>query len=263
MMANLAQSWRAAAIRILTRRQSRWLLPLLLAAVLCPISAMLVDSGVALYMRAHQDNWIVETARRITKYGDAWRYMLGIAILFFASYLFRDVTLLGKTALLRARGLYIFLTMAISSLAGEILAMILGRPRPHLLLDQGLYHLSWLSGLKPYDSMPSSHATSVLAFSFAAALAFRPARWIFIGYGLAMASTRVLIGAHFVSDVIASAALSGAIALFLHRYLMQAGRAIASDDEAGWAASALTTSASAHHHVHHHVVSRGSAHRRG
>ena len=239
-------SIRPGLIRVLARQENRWLVPLMLAIVLCPVSAMLVDPAAASFMRAQRESWVVDIAEVITDYGDAWPYLLGTAIIFVVSYLFGDVTLLGKTALLRVRALYIFVTMAVSILAGEAVAIILGRPRPHLLLDHGLDDLSWLEGFKPFDSMPSSHATAALAFSFAAALAFRPARWAFIGYGMVLASTRFVIGEHFVSDVVASAALSGAIALFLQRYLNRAERAAIADDDQGFSGSALTPSAPRH-----------------
>jgi membrane-associated phospholipid phosphatase len=221
-------SIRPGLIRVLARQENRWLVPLMLAIVLCPVSAMLVDPAAASFMRAQRESWVVDIAEVITDYGDAWPYLLGTAIIFVVSYLFGDVTLLGKTALLRVRALYIFVTMAVSILAGEAVAIILGRPRPHLLLDHGLDDLSWLEGFKPFDSMPSSHATAALAFSFAAALAFRPARWAFIGYGMVLAST------------------SGAIALFLQRYLNRAERAAIADDDQGFSGSAFTPSAPRH-----------------
>ncbi|MBS4047909.1 MAG: phosphatase PAP2 family protein [Alphaproteobacteria bacterium] len=194
-------------------RQDRWMLPLVAAFIICPLSAALVDPWLALFISKHQDAWPIRAAQWATDFGNAWRYLIGLAVLFAGSYLFKNASQF------RYRCVYVFVTICASSIFTEVLAIIIGRSRPRLLLEQGIYQLSLLNGFKPYDSLPSSHAASVLAFVFGAALVFPDARKVLFTYGLLLAATRILINAHYFGDVVAAAAVSGATALFLVRYL--------------------------------------------
>lgn len=100
------------------------------------------------------------------------------------------------------RGLELFSAVALAGILAELLKLIFRRERPKM--SDGWYVFrSWSE--RTFDagglSMPSSHA--LLAFAGAATLArFFPAAapviWLF---ALGTATTRVLTGAHYVSDV--------------------------------------------------------------
>lgn len=132
----------------------------------------------------------------------------------------RDVTALGGTTLrvlftlgalvallfLRLRREAVLLTATIlSGLAAEVaLKLLVGRPRPDLVT-----HLTVAGGM----SFPSGHSFNSALGLIAAALAFatlsarRPVRWILIGSAMALSAlvafSRVLLGVHYPSDVIA------------------------------------------------------------
>jgi len=218
MMATTSKPLKTRLVE-LTIRRDRWMLPLLAAFFICPLSAVLVDPWLAIFMGEYRDTWLVRAAQGITDLGNAWRYLLGIAILFAGSYIFKNAHYF------RARCLYVFVTICAASALTEALAIIIGRSRPRLLIEQGIYQLSLFSGFKPYDALPSSHASSVLAFAFAAAIVVPNARLALLVYGVFLAATRILINAHYVGDIVASAAIAGATALFLLRYLPEPRKA--------------------------------------
>lgn len=218
MMAPTEKPWRARIVE-LASRCDRWMFPVLVAFFICPLSASLVDPWLAIYLHDHRTSWIVKAAQWATDFGNAWRYLIGLAVLFVGSYIFKNATDF------RNRCIYVFVTICSSCVFTEALAFIIGRSRPKLLLEQGTYGLSLLNGFKPFDSLPSSHASSVLSFVFAAALVLPGARNVLLVYGFLLATTRILINAHYFGDVVASAAVSGATALYLLRYLPEPRKA--------------------------------------
>ena len=112
--------------------------------------------------------------------------------------------------LLAARAMFLFSVAAVSGIASQVVKHLFGRARPklHLQLPDmvGLYHFDVLSIYASYASFPSGHA--VTAFAMATAIAFLMPR---LGAPLFLAAiliglSRVVILAHYASDVVAGAA---------------------------------------------------------
>jgi membrane-associated phospholipid phosphatase len=92
-------------------------------------------------------------------------------------------------------------------LLASVLKLAIGRPRPKMFDEAGAFDLDFLAFSYKMNSLPSGHATTALAM--AAALALILPRWrpLFLAIGLWTAASRVAVGAHYVSDVVAGAAL--------------------------------------------------------
>ena len=56
-----------------------------------------------------------------------------------------------------------------------------------------------------HDSFPSGHATTICSLALALSLLYPRLRWIWIVIALLVSMSRVVIGAHYVSDVIMGA----------------------------------------------------------
>ena len=109
-------------------------------------------------------------------------------------------------------------SITVAGLLGELLKLIVRRERPGT--HDGLY------GFRPFADhpfsgrnfgMPSSHA--VIAFSGAAALSvlFPEATVVWYALAIGCGVTRVLAGAHFVSDVVAGAAIGIGVSFLIAR----------------------------------------------
>ncbi len=98
---------------------------------------------------------------------------------------------------------YMFLAIGLAGLADTIIKRLVGRVRPS---DLGAFAYEPFAWRSIYASFPSGHATNVFATLVAVGLIFpraRPALWV---YALGIAASRVIVSAHFFSDVLAGAA---------------------------------------------------------
>lgn len=127
-----------------------------------------------------------------------------LAILFL---LVRSHRQLGARAAVAA-GLSAVLALAIA----HVMAGIVDRPRPYLV---HAHSLTLFAGRSHDPSFPSDHTTA--AFAIAVAIFVRSRRWGALAVTLAviLAFGRVLVGAHYPSDVIGGAALGTLSALVL------------------------------------------------
>jgi undecaprenyl-diphosphatase len=98
---------------------------------------------------------------------------------------------------------YMFLAIGLTGLADTIVKRIIGRVRPS---DFGPFAYRPLRWKSEFASMPSGHATTVFATLVAVGLVFPRARPLLWVYALVIAVSRIVVLAHYTSDVIAGAA---------------------------------------------------------
>lgn len=129
--------------------------------------------------------------------------------------------------LVAERALYVFATVALSGIADQVLKHLVGRARPRLLRLDGPFHFEPLSIADVLASFPSGHTTSAFAAAVALGL-IRPAwRGRLLAAACLIGASRVLVGAHYPSDVVGGAALGTAVSLALARSFARRGLAFA------------------------------------
>ena len=119
--------------------------------------------------------------------------------------------------ILAERAGFLIAVLAVSGLASQIIKHLFGRARPSLIDMVGPFHFDMLALKSTYASMPSGHA--VTAFAMAVSLGWMAPRlrWPLLGLALLIAVSRVVISAHYPSDVIAGAGLGVFCAVLLRR----------------------------------------------
>jgi undecaprenyl-diphosphatase len=111
---------------------------------------------------------------------------------------------------------FLFAAIAAPSLFVTIVKRLIGRARPFVgeQSDPFLYmHFVWRAA---YASMPSGHATTAFAAAVAVGLLWPRLRAPMLVYALLIAVSRVVLNAHYVSDVVAGA-IVGAVGALLVR----------------------------------------------
>lgn len=158
----------------------------------------------------------------ITRVGDsAWILILtGVGTLAALSWAASLGHLIERRALevLAGRSAFIFASVALSGILSQIIKRV-GRARPKLLDNGGPFQFDFLSFKSTWASFASGHA--ITSFALATALAVLFPRWrvpLFAAAAL-VACSRVIIGSHYPSDVVAGATIGVAVVVLMHRSL--------------------------------------------
>ena len=116
---------------------------------------------------------------------------------------------------------FLFFTIALSGIAANLIKNSIGRARPKFLESLGEYHFDVFAFDSGFASFPSGHSTTFGAMAMGFALLLPKYRLIFLVLGLIGGLSRVMVGAHYISDVIAGltfgAAFTFACAIYLAR----------------------------------------------
>jgi len=156
---------------------------------------------------------------RITRFGQAdWPLIpTGVFTIVLLAADWRRVPLLMRSAWAEIGGLvgYFFVAVAVAGLITDLVKWIVGRSRPPLFLTEGILSFHPLSAGYLHVSFPSGHATTVAAATVVVALISRRAAVLVGVLALAIAVSRVAVGAHYPSDVIAGAFVGAGYAYWL------------------------------------------------
>lgn len=116
---------------------------------------------------------------------------------------------------------FLILTIAVafSYLICFLLKGILGRARPELLFTENLYGFFFFSKNFSYQAFPSGHATTIAAVCATASCFFPRYSIPLVILALMMGFSRVVTGAHFLSDIFAGALLGTLSAQWVYRRL--------------------------------------------
>lgn len=107
----------------------------------------------------------------------------------------------GDRALAAGRGVRVVLAAVLAGLVAEVVKRLLGRERP----DEGRYVFKpFLSGFADDSNLgfPSSHVAVAVGGCLALARVYPGTLWLMLSLGCGCALTRLLSGAHFLSDCV-------------------------------------------------------------
>lgn len=182
---------------------SLWILAItaVLVAALVPFDPMLSQRARGL------PGTIVALNERITDFG-TFRWMIyGSGLAVILAYILGRMggggTLAGKARTARRLALYFFVTIGATSALVHLFKLLVGRARPALFADHGAYSLTPFAYDDLYSSFPSGHSAAVGAFFGAFSMLAPRLRPLFLLGALAIGVSRVVVGAHYPSDVAA------------------------------------------------------------
>lgn len=125
--------------------------------------------------------------------------------------------------------LYLFTAVAFSGIVTNLFKMLFGRARPKLLYRDDLYGF-FPPGLEgSLQSFPSGHANTAFALAVAVALLWPRARVWLLALAVLMASARVGVNKHYLSDILAGAVVATATTFWLRQQFAGFGICFALD----------------------------------
>lgn len=155
---------------------------------------------------AQFDPRLIGVFQVITKAGQSgWLFAASILTLIYALYRQsreHNRRLRARFGLLASQALYFFAVQAASGILSQVVKHLVGRARPKLIDTLGPHHFDMFAFKAVMASFPSGHTITV--FAAAAALSFfLPRRAVlFFALAIPVAASRLIIGAHYPSDVL-------------------------------------------------------------
>jgi undecaprenyl-diphosphatase len=220
------------ALATLTRKpridpKRAWLLPARELAIAAGVVIVVFVLGMLLIdapsTRAVErlPRWIVTFFDSITDYGKSGYVLWPLGLLFLALAALPPLATRMQQRVLAAimvRVGFLFAAVAVPGLFGTIIKRLIGRARPLVggSLDPTLFHpFGWRAD---YASLPSGHATTSFALMVAVSSLWPRARTYALIYALMIAVSRIVVTAHYPTDVAMGALLGIAGALMVRRW---------------------------------------------
>jgi membrane-associated phospholipid phosphatase len=180
------------------------LYPFLAIGALAAIAFILLDP-LAAGMHGRWPAWLANPAADITDIGKSWWILTLASLIILCGWAYKRLSRTEDNGKIGAKAasmaVYIFVSVGLAALIANIIKRAIGRPRPEMFTDHGLFSLNPLTWNFDFESFPSGHATVNGSFFMALALLFPRFRWPLLILGVCFALTRVFVGVHYPSDV--------------------------------------------------------------
>ena len=166
----------------------------------CIMSYEFFDQPVARFCSTI-DGTIAYISELITRLGISTPY-LAAALAGFIYFKF-----IKKNEILANAAVFLFLAVALAGIANDLIKVLVGRSRPGLLFSHGVYGFKPFTNQYYYASFPSGHANTIAALCYGLGVVTGRFKYIRLSIALAVMASRVIVGAHFPSDVLFGAYL--------------------------------------------------------
>lgn len=192
-------------------------------ALLCVVSVLFVDLPLARYYRDAAAPETIAAFRYISALGDATPYVLGVLVILAGCGIATAFSLYEATFALIRRVtnacVFILLSLAFSGVILHVIKFSVGRYRPRALFESGLYDIVIFTAGYLNSSFPSGH--SQVAGALAAALVLVNARYnlLYVLFAALIGYSRVVIGEHYLSDVLFGLFLGAASAVVVKQWV--------------------------------------------
>lgn len=193
---------------------------IVVSLALISVSYYYVDRPVALWLHKFEKSAVTGFFRTITDLGSAAVMLalpfLAAALLWLIAFVVRDPVRAKAVARAAGQAFFVFCCVALPAAIGLVAKILIGRARPRILFDGGVYGFTPVNFNYDWHSMPSGH--SLAAAGFAAGLALvlpLPAFPVIAFFGAMIAFSRVATTAHYFGDSLAGGALAIVCAMLL------------------------------------------------
>ena len=189
-----------------------------IAAVLL-FCIIFIDGPVARAV-VHAPRWAVWPFQQITDFGLSGWFLWPLGLLFLALAALPPLTRISQAVLaaVMVRVGFLFLAIGVPGLTVSIVKRMIGRARPLVTGHIDPFAFAPFIWRADYASLPSGHATTAFSVLVAFGTLWPRARTALLLYALLISASRVMVMAHYPSDVLAGAVVGGFGAILVRSY---------------------------------------------
>lgn len=185
-----------------------------IAAIVYLVLFFFADRPVDSWLNANwSETWIHTWGNHISSLATGSYVMLALAFCFLLVIICDSFMKVRWTKLL----LYVCISGAIAIIIGEGLKFLLGRYRPVMLFEQGLYGLHFFSTEWELNSTPSGHTLRAFSLLTALSMLYKRFTAVFMFIATLIGLSRIAVTAHYPSDVVFGAFIGVFTALWVYR----------------------------------------------
>jgi lipid A 4'-phosphatase len=195
-------------------------------AILIVISITAIDRPLALFFHtrdADLHSLFEFTGRLGLTFGYLALTGLGFVALQWGGLLPRLRPVTTRIRALAVIPAFLFLSIAMSGVIVDILKVIFGRARPKLLFQSDIFGFMWLNWNADHWSFPSGHSATIVALMTALWYLWPQHVLFYMLAAAIVAGSRVVVGAHFLSDILAGGLIAVLTTWSVARVLARGG----------------------------------------
>ena len=195
---------------------------LVITTFMCALLGIGVDRDVIIFIKNNSQYFYTDIFRKITNAGDATFWLLlAAAGITFCAYIRRTQYLIPYHRQLKVYLLQLaFVTSAwlLSGVIHHIIKVVLGRYRPRYLFSENWYGINPLNFNIAHNSFPSGHTQTIFAITIGLTLLYPRLGIFLMPLAVLVGISRVVLIAHYPSDVLFGAYLGMATAILVKRH---------------------------------------------
>lgn len=185
--------------------------------LLMTLSYFFADVRIAVFMNAIKDPLTLHVAQIVTYFGGGMAafYITFLVLVFLAT------KFIWKNAKIAEESLFIWLSIVASGIICDIIKIIAGRARPIELFSHSHYGFDFFQHTARMWSFPSGHSATIAALMMAMSFLWSKFSPLFLLAMLLVAGSRLVVSAHYLSDIMAGIYLGTAVTVYIFRVMQK------------------------------------------
>lgn len=200
---------------------------LLWAALVSLLCILFIDRPLVLFFYGQRAHWVYGFFHAITDIGKGTGWYILAVLTALAGMAGDRFTLTVARALMwrriRNAGLFLLGSLLLSGVAMLAVKVLVGRLRPRYLFENGSYSFDPFTFDTGMVGFPSGHTQTIFAVMTVLWLVLPQHRLLYLLAAVLVGFSRVVVGAHYLGDVIFAAFLSVALTVWLYDRMLRAG----------------------------------------